>query len=346
MTATLARSTFLRSALTEPPSPIWDRPSFDFVAELEARVPEVRIPWQRTSFVTRCPLPDHEDRHPSCSMTLRDGVWLVRCHGCGFGGDGVDLLAALDGVTTAEWLRAYVRHHTALPPIPARPRRRVPPATRFVPLCTREELDGYVDACHAALLDGADSAPARRYARARGLTGAEVRAWRLGFGIPTRLPKLGRHRGRLIFPCPGGVESRSVDGHGLRYLTALMTVGYTVPFAADRLSAQAGPLVLAEGPFDALALRRAEIQAIALRGKTIAMPVARRLHAIGFERAYIALDLDAPAEAVLSLARVLAAAGIAPHRAHGLPDGDFGDLLTLPAKQLLAAVGAALRVAP
>src|SRR6266516_31050 len=210
----------MRSTLTEPLPSIWDNPRFDFFNELEARVPEVRIPWQRTSFVTRCPLPDHEDRHPSCSMTLRDGHWLICCHGCGFGGDGIDLLAALDGTDAANWLRVRADRHTVLPPARPRPRRPAPPPAQFTPWCTREELDGYLAACHAALLDGADSAPARRYARARGLTGQEVRTWRIGFGIPTRLPKLRHHRGRLIFGCCGGVESRAVDGRDPKYLTA------------------------------------------------------------------------------------------------------------------------------
>jgi len=343
VTTTLARSTFMRSTLTEPLPSIWDDARFDFLSELEARVPEIRIPWQRASFVTRCPLREHDDRHPSCSMTLRDGHWLVCCFGCGFAGDGVTLLAALDGTDATSWLRAYTSRHTILP-IRPRPRRPDPPPAQSTPWCTREELDGYLDACHRALLDGADSADARGYARARGLTGQEVRDWRIGHGVATRLPKLRHHRGRLIFGCPGGVESRTVDGRGRKYLTALMTVGYMVPFAADRLSAAKGPLVLVEGPLDALALRRAEVQAIALRGKTIAAPVAQRLHAIGFERAFIALDQDAPAEAVLGLARSLAAAGIAPHHVCGPKKGDFGDLLARPVDDLLAVVGTAMAV--
>ncbi len=321
---------------------IWDDPSFDFPAELDARVPEARVPWQRTSFVTRCPLPGHDDRHPSCSMTLRDGVWLVRCHGCGFAGDGVDLLAALDSTDAAGWLRVRAERRAVLPPLRPRPRRPTPPPARFTPLCTPEELRGYVAACHAVLLDGADSAAARRYARARGLTGQEVRAWRIGYGIPTRLPKLRALAGRLVFPCPGGVEGRAVDGAQPKYRSANMTTSCKVPFGIERVSPKAGPLILAEGVFDALALRRAEVQAIGLRGKAIAAPVAERLHAVGFDRALIALDQDASTDAVLGLARVLAAAGIAPHHLQGPPAGDFGDLLARPVAELHAAAGMAM----
>ncbi len=322
---------------------IWDDPRFDFPAELDARVPDARIPWQRASFVTRCPMPDHADRHPSCSMTLRDGVWLVCCHGCGFAGDGVDLLATLDSMTAPEWLRARTQRHTLLP---LRPRRRrptpPPPSARFTPLCTPEELDGYVAACHAALLDGTGSALVRRYARSRGLTGEEVRDWRIGYGVATSLPKLDVLAGRLVFPCPGGAEGRAVDGQQPKYRSANMTTACKVPFGVERVSPKAGPLVLAEGVFDVLALRRAEVQAIGLRGKTIAAPVAERLRTLGFDRAHIALDTDAPAEAILSLARVLAAAGIAPHHLQGPPAGDFGDLLTRPVEELLGVVGDAM----
>ena len=327
---------------------IWDDPRFDFCAELEARVPDARLPWQRTSFVTRCPLPGHDDRRPSCSMTLRDGRWLVCCHGCGFAGDGVDLLAALDNTDPAGWLRARAQRHAVVPPRRSRRRRPTPPPApaRFVPLCTPEELCGYLDACHAALLDGADSAPTRRYARARGLTGEEVRAWRIGYGVATRLPKLRRLRGRLIFSCPGGAEGRTIDGahQQPKYRSANMTTSFKVPFGADHLSPEAGPLVLAEGCLDALALRRAEVQAIGLRGKVLVRPVAERLRAVGFDRALIALDQDAPAEAVLGLARVLAAAGITPYHIQGPPAGDFGDMLARPVEELLGVVGDAMAV--
>ncbi len=338
------------TTLAAPLPSIWDDPRFDFCAELEARIPEIRIPLQRTSFVTRCPLPGHDDRHPSCSMTLRDGRWLVCCHGCGFTGDGVDLLATLDNTNVAGWLRARAQRHTVLPPRRPRPRRPgPPPPPPFTPLCTPEELHGYLDACHTALLNGADSAPARRYARARGLTGEEVRAWRIGYAIPTRLPKLGALCGRLIFPCPSGAEGRTIDeghqGHQQpKYRSANMTTAFKVPFAIERISPEAGPLILVEGCLDALALRRAGVQTIGLRGKTLAASVAERLHTIGFEYANISLDRDAGAEAVLGLARVLAAAGIAPHHLQGPKTGDLGELLARPVTELLGAVNDAMVV--
>ncbi len=316
-----------------PLPPVWER--LDFLAELDRR--EVRVPWQRRSFVVRCPLPEHEDRTPSCSMTERDGRWLVRCHGCGFAGDGVDLLAALDGTTPAEWLRLRAQRATPLP-VPVPVRRRPPPAA-FRPLCPPEELAGWLDACHQALLAGPASAAARRYARQRGLTGAEVRAWRLGYGLPTRLPKLGRLVGRLVFPCPGGVEARAVDAATPKYLSANLLTDGKLPFALDHVTPTAGPLVLVEGCFDALALHRAEVQAVALRGKQLPAQAARQLQALGFATGYISLDADAAPAAVLAVARTLHRAGLTPYWARGpQAAGDWGELLTRPVGELAAAV--------
>lgn len=44
--------------------------------------------------VSRCPLPDHTDRFPSC--TVKAEFW--RCHACDKGGSAVDLGAALFGI--------------------------------------------------------------------------------------------------------------------------------------------------------------------------------------------------------------------------------------------------------
>lgn len=324
------------STTTLPPlPPVWER--LDFLSELERR--EVWAPsWNRRSFVVRCPLPDHQDRTPSCSMTEREGRWLVCCHGCGFSGDGVDLLAALDGMTTSEWLRSRASRSAPLP-VPAQRRR---PAPTFRPLCSREELAGYLDACHRALLDGADSAVARRYARDRGLSGEEVRAWRLGFAVPTSLPKLRRMQGRLVLPCPGGVEARAVDGAEPKYLGANLLTERKMPFALEQVSAERGSLVVVEGVFDALALQRVEVQAVALRGKRLAPEAATRLRERGFTSGYISLDADAERAAVLEVGRTLSHAGIAPYWVSGPPSKDWGELLARPVDDLLAAISEGL----
>jgi DNA primase len=324
------------TATLPPLAPAWDR--IDFLAELEHR--EVRVPWNRQRFSICCPLPDHEDRTPSCSMSLVDGKWLVKCFGCDFSGDGIDLLAALDGMTTSEWLRIRASREAPLPvPVPAR--RRPEPALQ--PLCTPEELAGYLDACHRALLDGTDSAAARRYARERGLTGEEVRAWRIGFGVSSKIPKLWCMQGRLVFPCPGGVEARAIDGAQPKYLAANLLTDRKMPFALEEVRPERGPLVIVEGALDAIALRRAEVQAIAVRGKPLADEAARLLAERGFTSGYIGLDADAGRGAVLEVGRALVRAGIAPYWARG-PQGvkDWGELLPRPIEELLAAAAEGL----
>ena len=50
-----------------------------------------------------CPLPDHLDRNPSCSVTAgRPALW--HCHSCGVGGDLVTLLELTDGLTRGKAL--------------------------------------------------------------------------------------------------------------------------------------------------------------------------------------------------------------------------------------------------
>ena len=45
----------------------------------------------------RCPAPDHDDRTPSCSVRVgRDGTLAIRCHGCGWTGDVLGLIAVVD----------------------------------------------------------------------------------------------------------------------------------------------------------------------------------------------------------------------------------------------------------
>ncbi len=43
--------------------------------------------------------PWHDERTPSCSVQVRDGVLLAKCHGCGKGGDVISLVAAVERLT-------------------------------------------------------------------------------------------------------------------------------------------------------------------------------------------------------------------------------------------------------
>ena len=55
--------------------------------------------WQRQAggLLVRCLA--HEERTPSCSIQLRGGVILWKCHGCGEGGDAISLVALSHGLS-------------------------------------------------------------------------------------------------------------------------------------------------------------------------------------------------------------------------------------------------------
>jgi DNA primase len=146
-----------------------------------------------------------------------------------------------------------------------------------------------------------------------------------------------------VFPCPGGVEARAIDGAQPKYLAANLLTDRKMPFALDEVRPERGPLVIVEGAFDAIALHRAEVQAVAVRGKPLAEEAARLLAERGFTSGYICLDADAGRAAVLEVGRTLVRAGIAPYWVRG-PQGvkDWGELLTRPDEELLAAVAEGL----
>jgi hypothetical protein len=80
-------------------------------------------------WVARCPLPDHEDRVPSFSVSTEENLWY--CHGCVRGGDVVRAVVLLDyfkeharsvhavlrgedkKLLLLEDLSAFLRHHGA-----------------------------------------------------------------------------------------------------------------------------------------------------------------------------------------------------------------------------------------
>lgn len=76
--------------------------SLDVLLEL---IPDADPGKQRKPF--RCPSPNHDDRNPSANLFRgRIGEWRLHCHSCGFGGDVLDVLQALHGLSFGESLRA------------------------------------------------------------------------------------------------------------------------------------------------------------------------------------------------------------------------------------------------
>ena len=78
----------------------------------------------------RCPLPDHEDRTPSFTVNPEKGVFY--CHGCGAGGDVIDLAQAAwsidrPDVAAAELLLYFGLEVPKRPPAWFRKRERQKP---------------------------------------------------------------------------------------------------------------------------------------------------------------------------------------------------------------------------
>ena len=67
--------------------------------ELEARGIDV-YPSGQNYVMIHCPMDDHDDNSPSCSVSLDNGSW--RCFGCGESGPYYHLISMLDGITIGE----------------------------------------------------------------------------------------------------------------------------------------------------------------------------------------------------------------------------------------------------
>jgi hypothetical protein len=63
---------------------------------------------QPAGLLVRCPSPNHQDRTPSCSIQERGGVLVWKCHGCDAGGDVLELVAAVRGLSTKRDFRAVL----------------------------------------------------------------------------------------------------------------------------------------------------------------------------------------------------------------------------------------------
>jgi DNA primase len=126
-----------------------------------------------TRWVGLCPF--HTEKTPSFSVNQELGVY--RCWGCGEKGDAITFIREkemLDFVGAVELLAGWVGitlRYSDQDGGESRKRR-----ARLV-AAVEQAVDWY----HERLLAAPDAAPARKYLRERGLTGDEVRAYRIGW---------------------------------------------------------------------------------------------------------------------------------------------------------------------
>jgi hypothetical protein len=317
-----------------------------------------------------CPHPDHADTDPSFVVYARKRPPDFYCYGCGWGGDAITFVTGVEGLSRAEAVERLAGdiglcEHPQARLTRADPNRKKPHRR---PPYTADELDAYVRTCHAALttpavlehmaalgvlINGfpdaaivcaAPAVLAWSYLLQRGVSAADVSRYRIGYAI-TDHPRFRNLRGRLILPCPHGVEARLIPGHtedvwALEQRYVVASGDPKRPWGIDRINPARGPLVVVEGVFDALALERAGVQAIALRGKRLHPTDAATLRKAGITSVYLALDAtpDVTPAVVGNLAGVLADVGITARTIRGPETGDWGDLLRLPDTELVCAV--------
>jgi hypothetical protein len=216
-----------------------------------------------------CPLPSHEDQHPSVSMfTDRAGHQRWRCWSGEdtHRGDAVDLVIAVRHCSRRDAIE-WLADRLALQPDQPAPTRRLPPtpAPPITPSDPDPAVVRYVEMCERILWTVA-GAPVRRWLAARGLEDPLLRANRVGADTGRRL--LPRRRGlppgstiAAMFPAldhTGAVhylQARSLNpGNGPKYLnpTAELAANPRLAWTVTTQPARPRVLVICEGIPDSL----------------------------------------------------------------------------------------------
>jgi hypothetical protein len=262
--------------------------------------------------------PAHEDRTPSLGFGVHDDGWaFVRCHAQAC--ERTAILSALG----LDW--------RALSPVPGYASDL--DRTKIELPHDPDLLVDWLDAAHRRLLHADDAGRARAYLRSRGVTGQDVRQYRLGFATEHPDRKLGRLRSRIVFAeWPWRAEGRAVPG--LEALTYRPERKYQTegPKRAWGIAEVVPdwPVVLVEGPLDRIAVGRlaGPTQVVALCGSSgVRRDDVSSLRTRGVTGVMVLLDADVDAAKLDRVMRDLADGGIRPIAPLGLDDGDPGDLL-------------------
>jgi DNA primase len=287
----------------------------------------------------RCIHPDHEDRHPSLSMRVVDGIGRWRCWSCGRGGTAIDALVAARGLNVGQAIEQLSARALVAP---------IPNEETHEPVPLHPSVALYVDACHRVLYTktgrpvlewliherqlsadvleantvGADPGPAL-LRRRRGLPGAGVAAVLPAYDPP----------GALAY-----VQARYLDPDGGRkYGNPVTRLGSNPRLAWTLTPSPNGSdlLIVCEGVIDALTAATAGHHSVAVLGATypsIAVAATIAVHA-GDRQVVIAFDGDDPGRIAAHRLHDLLSARRIDSRVWDLPDGaDLNGLaLTDPA---------------
>jgi DNA primase len=282
----------------------------------------------------RCLHPDHEDRHPSVSMTVVDGIGRWRCWSCGRGGTAIDALLAARNLTVGEAIRQLAGGALAHP-LPREEREDGP-----VPL--HLSVESYAGACQRVLWTRAGRPVLDWLTERRGLSVVVLRVNRMGADPGPRL--LARRRGlpragvAAVLPVfdPTGrlsyLQARYLEpGDGPKYGNPSRRLGTNPRLAWTRTPTLRNPdlLLVCEGIIDALTAATAGLPAVAVLGA--AYPSIKVADTIacqaGDRQLVIAFDGDDPGRVAADrLHRLLTTRGVSA-RVWDLPEG--ADLNTL-----------------
>ncbi len=119
--------------------------------------------------------PFHSERSPSFSVNAEEGLYY--CFGCQKRGDVITFVREKEGLD----FQAAVEHLAGKAGITLRYTTTGESEDRKRRAKLIEAVGKAVDFYHRRLLEGSDSAPARKYLRSRGLGGDEVRQYRIGW---------------------------------------------------------------------------------------------------------------------------------------------------------------------
>jgi predicted Fe-S protein YdhL (DUF1289 family) len=220
-------------------------PTPDEIQELKERVGSLRdlLRDQMVRKKVRCPHPDHDDAHPSCTVGDRD--WF--CHGCKRSGDVLDWLQLTEGLNLRQ-----AAEKLGWTPNPSRSRSSSRSSRPTVKLKTRtpsttsssrsaawqdpvwqSAVNRLVEDAVGMLWSPA-GLPILDWLRARGLRDDTLRQWRVGAVLstwssdPIEVLGLDEHGRRRRIWCPRGVvwpwgyacEQTNKQANGLRWVGA------------------------------------------------------------------------------------------------------------------------------
>jgi hypothetical protein len=140
-----------------PPAPIRRdripdvRASVDLIALVERYAGACKPDGPRLRWV--CPRPDHADTDPSFVVYHRKRPPDFFCYGCGWGGDVIEFVRVMEGITRREAIERLAARLNLTCDLPRDTTRPIPnrEKPRHRPPYTTGELDAYVQTCHAAL---------------------------------------------------------------------------------------------------------------------------------------------------------------------------------------------------